>query len=191
MKRNTIISICLSFVVINVLYAIPQGTGRQTQNQQQSETDPDIQRQIDAIFPPPAGTFETGSTGTTERTRGAGFVVTPDPNFVPTSSPQTLTINQQNCTCVPYHMCDPTTNTVKSETVNTDAVTGFGVIDIRFDTHDCQEILDVCCLGDSTREESIEPKPVKNVPTQESGCGVRNVGGLDFQLAGAYVSAAA
>lgn len=49
-------------------------------------------------------------------------------------------------------------------------------------------MLDVCCIGDAQREESIQPKPIANVPTQESGCGVRNVGGLDFELAGAFVT---
>lgn len=83
-------------------------------------------------------------------------------------------------------MCDPNTNSVRNPEVN-DEITGFGVIDIRFDPLDCQDVLDVCCVGAATREKPIVPKPVENVPTQEAGCGVRNVGGLDFQLAGAFV----
>lgn len=83
-------------------------------------------------------------------------------------------------------MCDPNTNTVKG-TTSTDEITGFGIIDIRFDETDCQDVLDVCCLGAATSPTTIEPKPVKNVPTQAAGCGVRNVGGLDFELAGAMV----
>lgn len=124
---------------------------------------------------------------TTQPTRGVGVIVTPDPTYVPTTAPQTLTVNQQNCTCVPYHLCDPITNTVR-ETPNEDEVTGFGKIDIRFDPLDCVDVLDVCCVGVAQREESIVPKPNENVPTQEAGCGVRNVGGLDFELAGAFVS---
>lgn len=107
--------------------------------------------------------------------------------FSPTSSPTVLTVNEQSCTCVPYHMCDPNSNTVKND-ASDDEVTGFGVIDIRFDPLDCQDVLDVCCLGVAQREEPIVPKPVENVPTQAAGCGVRNVGGLDFQLAGNFVS---
>lgn len=76
---------------------------------------------------------------------------------------------------------------VQIESENDDDITGFGKIDVRFDENDCQDVLDVCCINDAQREESIRPKPVQNVPTQESGCGVRNVGGLDFELTGAYV----
>jgi len=72
------------------------------------------------------------------------------------------------------------------KSTSTDEITGFGVIDIRFDETDCQDVLDVCCLGVATSPVSIEPKPVKNgPPTQAAGCGVRNVGGIDFELAGA------
>lgn len=151
---------------------------RLTRQRQINPDDPALISKIEEVFSRP----------TQDPTRGVGVIVTPDPTYVPTSSPQTLTINEQNCTCVPYHMCDPATNTIKSDTVNNDEVTGFGVIDIRFDNHDCQEILDVCCVGHATREESITPATPENVPTQEAGCGVRNVGGLDFELAGAVVS---
>lgn len=76
----------------------------------------------------------------------------------------------------------------QAQSDNDDDITGFGKIDVRFDKEDCSEVLDVCCIGDAQREESIQPKPIANVPTQESGCGVRNVGGLDFELAGAFVT---
>lgn len=102
---------------------------------------------------------------------------------------------------IPYHKCNPIVNStpaefspypvpvpVQSDSSDDSDITGFGKIDVRFDENDCQDVLDVCCINDAQREESIRPKPIKNVPTQESGCGVRNVGGLDFELAGAYVS---
>lgn len=47
--------------------------------------------------------------------------------------------------------------------------------------------MDVCCVGAAMREEPIVPKPLENRTTYEAGCGVRNVDGLDFQLAGAFV----
>lgn len=71
---------------------------------------------------------------------------------------------------------------------NDDEITGFGKIDVRFDEDSCEAVLDVCCINEAQREESIQPKPIRNVPTQEAGCGVRNVGGLDFELAGAFVT---
>lgn len=176
MKKTIIVSLVLNLYVIDVLYAVPQTLSKRQIQQTQSEKDRLIDIEIEKTF------------GTATEPTISTLVVTPDPTYVPTSSPQNLVINEQNCTCVPYHMCDPTTNTVKSDPVNTDEITGFGNIDIRFDSHDCQEILDVCCVGVATKEVSIQPKPIKNVPTQEAGCGVRNVGGLDFTITGAFVS---
>lgn len=114
-------------------------------------------------------------------------IVTPDPNYVPTTSPLVLVKNQQNCTCVPYHMCDPQTNTV-IQPVNDDDVTGFGKIDIRFNDQECVDVLDVCCVGAAQREESITPPTKEGTITKEAGCGVRNVNGIDFQITGAVVS---
>lgn len=169
MQKNLIIAI-ISLTVIYTVNAIPQRL-RPRQNLNNGQ---DI---IDQIF-----------TSSPQPNRaGPDSVVTPDPTFVPTSSPQMLFVNEQNCTCVPYHMCDPNTNTVKNPT-SEDAMIGFGVIDIRFDPLDCQDVLDVCCVGPATREEPIIPKEPPNVTTQEAGCGVRNVGGLDFEIAGAFVS---
>lgn len=167
MKTNLVIAI-ISLTVIYTVNATPQR--RQNQNQDESNI-PEI---ISQIFPQP--------------NRGAGAIVTPDPSFVPipTTSPQMLTINEQNCTCVPYHMCDPNTNTIKNE-ASDDEVTGFGIIDIRFDAQDCQDVLDVCCIGPATREEPIIPVEPLDKVTQAAGCGVRNVGGIDFQIAGAEV----
>lgn len=121
---------------------------------------------------------------TTSRTRGVDFVVQPvnDPDYVPPSSPRTPSASLQNCTCISYHLCDPR----KQGTSNDNEVTSFGQINVL--DKDCDDFLDVCCIDAAQQEESIVPKPIENVPTQEAGCGVRNVGGLDFELTGATVS---
>lgn len=173
---NRYIFLLVASLTLNNVAAVPQRSNRQTID------NPDIQRQIDEVFNTPR---------TTPSRRGPGTIVTPDPNFVPdpTTSPQVLTKDEQSCTCVPYHMCDPNTNRVKNEPKDVDEVTGFGIIDIRFDPEDCQEVLDVCCVGEARRTDSIQPvvdtqKPTPNV----AGCGIRNVGGLDFEITGAFVS---
>lgn len=181
MKTHRIIAI-LSLTVIYTVNAIPQ---RVRTRQSSNNNDPNVQDSIqDSII---SEIFASSPRPSSQSDRGAGFIVTPDPTFTPTSSPLMLNINEQNCTCVPYHMCDPNTNTVKNPNAD-DEVIGFGVIDIRFDPLDCQDVLDVCCVGAATREEPIIPKEKPDVPTQEAGCGVRNVGGLDFEVAGAFVS---
>lgn len=149
----------------------------QPQQQDVDPANPDIQRVINEVF----------STQATPN-RGFGVVVTPDPTFVPTTAPQTmLNGDNQQCTCVPYHMCDPSNNTVR-ETDEDDAITGFGLIDIRFDPLDCQDVLDVCCIGAKQREQPIVPVTPPDTITRAAGCGIRNVGGLDFQITGAFVS---
>lgn len=143
MKTYFLIAI-ISLTVIYVVNATPQrNRGRQLQNE-----DPALQDAIDMVFNTPNNRGQQQ-----QPSRGVGVVVTPDPNYVPTptTAPLTLTVNEQNCTCVPYHMCDPNTNTVK-ETTNDDEVTGFGLIDIRFDPLDCVDVLDVCCVGTAQRE---------------------------------------
>lgn len=58
----------------------------------------------------------------------------------------------------------------------------------RFNPQSCQDVLDVCCPPD--REMSgpaaiSAPPPPSPPPTQQSvGCGIRNVNGIDFSLAG-------
>lgn len=169
MKKTFIVSLC----VIGFVYAIPQQRQRQPQQTQQSQFAPDLEEKVKDIF------------GTPDQRPSTNLVVTPDPFYTPTSSPQTLLIDDQNCTCVPYHRCDPRTNMVKTDQIDSNEVTGFGKIDVRADTRDCEEALDVCCIGASTTEESIKPKPAETVP---AGCGVRNIRGVDFQLVGAFVS---
>lgn len=133
-----------------------------------------------------AGIFDPTVRPTPPRRAGPGAVVTGQPVFTPTTSPQTLNIDDQTCTCVSYHLCDPRTNMYKGEDADDD-VTGWGKIDIRFDAHDCQAVLDVCCLGVPNVPNLPPPTtPPPKPPT--AGCGVRNVGGLDFEVTGAFVS---
>lgn len=191
-------------VILSLLCVLQSATfaqrirNRPQQQQQQrrqvndpSEIDPSVQEEITRIFttPPP---------------RGIHVIVTPEPNVSPTTAPQTLVTDGEQCTCVPYHMCDPINNTIRKP--EGDASTGinpnpsvvpsengngnydyFGLIDIRFDPQDCQEVLDVCCKDDNRKEESIVPKPPSK-PNRASGCGIRNVDGIDFHITGAFVS---
>lgn len=182
--KLVICTIAITFLLINTVISTPQRSNQRSRQQVGSQSrlqsDDDLTKTIEEVFPTP--------------TRKTPFdqVVTPDPTYTPTSSPQILTNqNQQKCTCVPYHKCDPSTNKVKdpTDTVDEDARVGFGLIDIRFqsDTRECEEILDVCCIDEAKTEESVTPPTKENVPTRASGCGIRNVGGLDFQLQNANV----
>ncbi len=142
-----------------------------------------LQDNIDSVFGP-----QNPTTTRPTSNRGAGVIVTPEPNVDPTQSPQTFVNNGQQCLCVPYYMCDPTNQTVIGANVDDGVVDGFGIIDIRFDPQSCQDVLDVCCISDKQTEVPIVPVPIQQKPGRASGCGIRNVGGLDFQLSGNYVS---
>lgn len=143
--------------------------------------DPSIQAAIDYIFQAPSQAPPRARPDS---------VVTPVPNFVPTIIPQTLSNNGEQCTCVPYHQCDPKTNTTIGNAPGPneqDQFDGFGLIDIRFNPDDCQAVLDVCCKDLNRQEQGVTLPPEKK-PMKASGCGIRNVGGIDFQIAGAFVS---
>lgn len=148
---------------------------------------------ITMVMPKPQSTVEliesvfgTGNTKTSSNNRGFANIVTPEPIITPTSSPQVLMVDTKDeCVCVPYHMCDPATNTVREE--GDGDFDGFGVIDVRFNERACQAVLDVCCKGEHRKEEPIMPKPIVQKPNRAAGCGIRNVGGIDFKLAGATV----
>ncbi|XP_062122088.1 phenoloxidase-activating factor 2 [Drosophila sulfurigaster albostrigata] len=128
--------------------------------------------------PTPAQTRNPGA-GT-----GIGRVVTPDP--IDASNPvidfNSVSGKQANCNCVPYYMCDPSTNSITED----ESFDGFGQIDIRFSDDDpvCPSSVDVCCAGNRTRDVVLNPTPVEKRPDQPKGCGIRNVG-LDFTLTGA------
>lgn len=110
------------------------------------------------------------------------IIVTPEPIIHPTSSQTILSENTSDeCICVPYYFCDPHNNTVRTD--NGD----FGTISVRLDDRECQAVLDVCCKNEHHKEEAIVPKPVVQKPNRAAGCGIRNVGGIDFALAGATV----
>lgn len=193
MTNNLLIAIISLTSVIITVNAIPQNGRLRRQNPNENfdfsnanNYDPidDTQRKteqqlITDVFDSPPSTPPS--------MRGAGFVVTPDPSNKPTTSPQILTKNEQNCTCIPYHMCDPRTNTVKNQDSD-DEVIGYGKIDIRFDAQDCREVLDVCCLGVTPTDEPLTPVTPPPPKPPQAGCGVRNVGGLDFEVVGAFVS---
>lgn len=191
--RAHLLTIAISVCVIYAVHAKPQQNTGQSINSQTE--DPTLQDTIDNVFNPSNDGQQQQQRPTTQSSRGAGFVVTPDPTYVPTSTPQTRTINQQKCTCVPYHLCDPKTNTVGDAlSENENELTSFGKINVQFDPVDCVDLLDVCCVSGAQRNESLVPNPVKNATTKAgqeprlTGCGLRHVGGIDFELAGAVVS---
>lgn len=143
-----------------------------------------VQSAIDSVFgsgppnaPPPSPTASPSR-------RGFAQIVTPEPIIGPTTSPTILQANTKDeCLCVPYYLCDPTNNMIRND--GGGDFDGFGVIDVRFDERECQDVLDVCCRGEYQKEQPIMPKPVVQQPNRPAGCGIRNVGGIDFQLAGA------
>uniref|UniRef100_A0A7G3ADZ2 Phenoloxidase-activating factor 2 n=1 Tax=Lutzomyia longipalpis TaxID=7200 RepID=A0A7G3ADZ2_LUTLO len=121
------------------------------------------------------------ATSTLSQTGGFGEIVTPEPIVEPTQTPQILTTDSgEQCKCVPYYLCDPTTKSTRTD----GQLDGFGIIDIRFDPRTCQDVLDVCCLEGKEREKPIVVPPVTTQPDRPRGCGIRNVGGLDFTLSG-------
>lgn len=126
-----------------------------------------------------------------QNNRGFGTIVTPEPIVDPTTSPQIFNVSTEDeCVCVRYHRCDPNTETIRSnvdEEEDENETNGFGIIDIRFNPNSCQHFLDVCCKPGDQKEESISPPPVANQPKRASGCGIRNVGGLDFKITGNMV----
>uniref|UniRef100_A0A1B0B499 Phenoloxidase-activating factor 2 n=1 Tax=Glossina palpalis gambiensis TaxID=67801 RepID=A0A1B0B499_9MUSC len=117
--------------------------------------------------------------------RGIGHIVTPVPisDAEPLANFQSISGRSQ-CNCVPYHMCDPTTNTVTED----GSFDGFGLIDLRFSRNDdpvCDHFLDVCCDGARVHNESLTPTPQEERSYRATGCGIRNVGGIDFNITGA------
>lgn len=166
-------------VVVVALSAVVAAQRQQRPQQQQGgDNNNEFQSVVDAVF---------GPAPTPAPPRGFGVIVTPEPNVDPTSMPQTLRRDTaEECTCVSYHRCDPANNRIRADTP--EDFDGFGVIDVRIDVRECQAVLDVCCKGTFQREETIAVKPVEQRPNRAAGCGIRNVGGIDFQLSGANVS---
>jgi len=129
------------------------------------------------------GIFSTSPTRA--RTRGdVGFdtIVTPIPRdeSQPPIDFNSISGQVDDCTCVRYHQCDPQTNEIRAnDDSNDDAIHGFGLIDLRSSV--CDHYLDVCCATNQTRSNSVTPRPSVTTPAA-TGCGIRNVGGIDFKL---------
>ena len=146
-----------------------------------SQTPPSIDAIVQDIF----STKPSGS--------GFGTVVMPEPinPSLPQPNFNSVSGRSRSCNCVAYHMCDPRANAVIPEgNGNGDDggdFDGFGLIDLRFNADDpvCEHFLDVCCDDNRTRTNSITPRPVETRPNRPKGCGIRNVGGIDFNITGA------
>ncbi|XP_055387040.1 phenoloxidase-activating factor 2 [Condylostylus longicornis] len=159
--------ILLTILSIICVHSIPQ---QQQQPQQQ-----DFERVVQSIF-------------NTSRSSGFNQIVLPEP-LGPTEEPQIFIKDNVQCRCVPYHRCDPRNNTVINDspdgnTNEDEQIDGFGLLDIRFDSQSCQDVLDVCCGYEKISEKPLPVKPVVTQPTRPTGCGIRNVGGIDFQITG-------
>ncbi|XP_037948478.1 phenoloxidase-activating factor 2 [Teleopsis dalmanni] len=127
--------------------------------------------------------FQVTPTATARRT-GFNQIVTPEPVDPSKPLPNFTSVSgRAQCNCVPYHMCDPSTNSVTED----ETFDGFGLIDLRADFNDpvCEHYLDVCCDNNRTLPTSLKPTPVENRPNRPTGCGIRNVGGVDFNITGA------
>ncbi|CAD6992026.1 chymotrypsin-like protease CTRL-1 isoform X2 [Ceratitis capitata] len=148
-------------------YAMPQ--------QQGAQSNPDLDQTIKTIFSqnPSAPMQSTGS--------GFGKIVTPEP--IDNTQPNiqfNSTSGKAPCNCVPYHMCDPSTDS-QTQPVEDGEFDGFGLIDLRFSDDDpvCEHFLDVCCGAQKQRDISLTPKS----PERPQGCGIR--GAIDFNITGA------
>ncbi|XP_013099463.2 phenoloxidase-activating factor 2 [Stomoxys calcitrans] len=181
--RRLNLVLILSFLVYG--NALPQ--------QSTGTYDPDITALVDNVFGQPNQQQQQQqqqqqpqqpATQTTRKPTGFANIVTPDP--IGANTQFNSISGRSQCNCVPYHLCDPSNNT--PATMEDDIFDGFGLIDIRFNRDDdpvCAHFLDVCCDGNHTRSESLNPKPQEERPNRPKGCGVRNVGGIDFNITGA------
>lgn len=169
-------------LLTSILAVLVYASNALPQQQPQQNPDPSLISLVDSVF---------GQNPTAQPNRGFGVVVTPVPidQVVPTDTFTSITGKSQ-CNCVAYHLCDPNTKTANPVTDSGD-FDGFGLIDIRFnkdsdlDAPSCEHFLDVCCDGGSTRNQSLTPTPQEQRPNRPQGCGVRNVGGIDFNITGA------
>lgn len=108
-------------------------------------------------------------------------VVTPDPlgPNAPTLSPMTLiTAQGDRCTCVPYFMCKPEAEFAEQNK--------FNEIDVNYNPESCQDVLDVCCRDEDSLVVPMNNTPGTAPPTRIRGCGLRNIGGIDFSLTGNF-----
>lgn len=135
-----------------------------------SQENPNLTILINEIF-----TDQTTTRPQQSNRRGFAVIVTPEPFVEPTQQPTTIVKeNGEKCTCVPYYLCNPETNS----TFTDGALDGLGQIDIRFGENECQDILDVCCMEGKTTSIAVTPPPT----LRPSGCGNRNINGIDFTI---------
>ncbi|XP_048485903.1 phenoloxidase-activating factor 2 isoform X2 [Plutella xylostella] len=120
----------------------------------------------DIFGPPPT----TGDVNTTPRLE--------DLTVKPTEGISTFVDGSgAECQCVPYYLCDAALQGVQA---NNESVTGWGQLDIRLgDNHECQESVEQCCTA-----VLPAPRPAPTPAPAPRGCGVRNVGGIDFTVTG-------
>jgi len=117
------------------------------------------------------------------RRTGFDVIVTPvPPNGQQPQSFESIT-GRGACNCVPYHMCDPSSNSVTQD----GEFDEFLAIDLRIDSNNpvCPDVLDVCCDTNRARNMSLTPTPLESRPFRARGCGVQNPGGIDFNITGA------
>ncbi|XP_055627239.1 phenoloxidase-activating factor 2-like [Toxorhynchites rutilus septentrionalis] len=108
-------------------------------------------------------------------------IVTPDPlgPNTPTLSPMTLiTAQGGTCTCVPYFMCRPEPEFADQNK--------FNEIDVNYNPETCQDVLDVCCRPEDSLVVPMNNTPGTVPPGRPRGCGLRNIGGIDFTLTGNF-----
>uniref|UniRef100_A0A1A9WPE3 Phenoloxidase-activating factor 2 n=1 Tax=Glossina brevipalpis TaxID=37001 RepID=A0A1A9WPE3_9MUSC len=151
------------------------------QQQQEQSIDPDLISKVTTLFSDTSNNQQIRQ----QLNRGFGHVVTPVPigDTEPSTNFQSISGRSQ-CNCVPYHLCDPSTNMVTEDR----AFDGFGLINLRFGRDDdpvCDHFLDVCCDGARVHNESLVPTPQEERPNRARGCGIRNLGGIDFNITGA------
>lgn len=78
-------------------------------------------------------------------TRRTSTVETSNDDVSITTPSSKAVINDENsCTCVPYYMCDPNTETIRSE----EDVANLG--------NNCSDVLDVCCKSPLTRMSTVD-----------------------------------
>lgn len=88
-------------------------------------------------------------------------------------------VNGQECLCVPYNYCH-----AENRTIIDGSPIDYGTIDVQYNPEvSCDAVLDVCCRRNQQSSTPIEVPPLTvTQPNRPTGCGIRNVGGLDFKL---------
>ncbi|KPU72696.1 uncharacterized protein Dana_GF27618 [Drosophila ananassae] len=169
-------NICLTVSIFATIFFVPT----QGKAQLQSNAEKNIQ-EIYNTNPSPLDTIQNNQG---KKNGGIDLIVNPEPSdsLIPTTNFNSISGKAATCNCVPYYMCDPSTNSITED----GTFDGYGVIDIRFNADDpiCPSSVDVCCASNQTRSETLNPTPLVQRPNQPKGCGIRNIG-LDFTLIGA------